>query len=87
MNESSMTLAMDYDGQDPLGRDVTEKMRGVRAPWDGSRFWTRGGFAVAAPAWFTVVLPKMFLDGEIYAGPCRVETVARKACRAKQSLD
>ncbi|MEK7781485.1 MAG: hypothetical protein AAB370_08305, partial [Verrucomicrobiota bacterium] len=50
-----------------------------RLYWDGRRFWTRGGFVVDAPAWFTEGLPKFHLDGGIYAGRCAVETVARLA--------
>ena len=74
-----MTLGTDYDGQDPLGWFVSEKLRDIRAFWHGSQFWTRGGFAVDAPKWFTAGLPKFHLDGGIYAGRCEVETIARLA--------
>jgi len=47
---------------------VSEKYDGVRGYWDGRRLWTRGGEAVAAPAWFTAPLPKQPLDGELWAG-------------------
>ena len=32
---------------------VSEKYDGVRGYWDGQRLLTRGGEAIAAPAWFT----------------------------------
>lgn len=47
---------------------VSEKYDGVRGYWDGHRLWTRGGSAVAAPAWFTAGWPAVALDGELWAG-------------------
>ena len=47
---------------------VSEKYDGVRGYWDGSALWTRGGERVAAPAWFTAPLPRVPLDGELWAG-------------------
>lgn len=47
---------------------VSEKYDGVRAYWDGSRLLTRGGHAMAAPAWFTAGWPSHTLDGELWAG-------------------
>ena len=47
---------------------VSEKYDGVRGYWDGSALWTRSGERVAAPAWFTAPLPRVPLDGELWAG-------------------
>jgi DNA ligase-1 len=47
---------------------VSEKYDGVRGYWDGSALWTRGGERVTAPAWFTAPLPRVPLDGELWAG-------------------
>ena len=47
---------------------VSEKYDGVRGYWDGSRLFTRGGHAVAAPAWFTAGWPSVPMDGELWAG-------------------
>ncbi|CAN5457939.1 DNA ligase [soil metagenome] len=47
---------------------VSEKYDGVRGYWDGSRLWTRGGEPVIAPAWFTSPLPRIPMDGELWAG-------------------
>ena len=67
--EPYLTLGADYEGQDPLGWFVTEKLDGCRALWDGNRLWTRQGQPVDAPEWFTAGLPaNVRLDGEIYAG-------------------
>jgi DNA ligase-1 len=47
---------------------VSEKLDGVRAYWDGSRFISRQGNPYAAPEWFTRGFPQIPLDGELWAG-------------------
>lgn len=47
---------------------VSEKLDGVRAIWDGERLRFRSGLPVAAPEWFIAALPKVPLDGELWAG-------------------
>ena len=47
---------------------ISEKFDGVRGYWDGGRLFTRGGAAVAAPAWFTAGWPALPMDGELWAG-------------------
>ncbi|GAA4344679.1 DNA ligase [Variovorax defluvii] len=47
---------------------VSEKYDGVRGYWDGKQLWTRGGALVTAPAWFTAALPRVPMDGELWAG-------------------
>ena len=47
---------------------VSEKLDGVRAFWDGERFWSRGGHEYLAPAWFTEAFPSVPLDGELWLG-------------------
>lgn len=47
---------------------VSEKFDGVRGYWDGHRLLTRGGTAIAAPAWFTQNWPAVPMDGELWAG-------------------
>lgn len=74
MNESQITLVADYTRAiNPAGWLSSEKLNGCRAYWDGSRFWTRGGNVIPAPAWFTFGLPDVPLDGEIWAGRGRFE--------------
>lgn len=80
MNESSMTLARDYEGENPLGWFMSEKLDGCRAYFDGRCFWTRGGNVINAPAWFTKGLPKAHLDGELWAGRGGLQA-ARKAAQ------
>jgi len=47
---------------------MSEKLDGVRAYWDGSRFWSRLGNEYLAPAWFTEKFPSMPMDGELFVG-------------------
>lgn len=61
-------LAKTYEDQDPTGWLISEKLDGVRAIWDGETLWTRTGNVIFAPLWFTSALPKVSLDGELWAG-------------------
>ncbi|MCF6189142.1 MAG: DNA ligase [Cocleimonas sp.] len=45
---------------------VSEKYDGVRTIWDGKQLISRGGNIYHAPKWFTQVLPKQKLDGELW---------------------
>ncbi len=48
---------------------ASEKLDGVRAHWDGQALRTRNGHRIAAPAWFTAVLPAdQPLEGELWMG-------------------
>lgn len=47
---------------------VSEKLDGVRAYWDGERFWSRGGNEYRAPDWFTMGFPDVPMDGELWMG-------------------
>lgn len=47
---------------------VSEKLDGVRAYWDGERFWSRGGNEYRAPDWFTEGFPDVPMDGELWMG-------------------
>ncbi|RYF75777.1 MAG: DNA ligase [Comamonadaceae bacterium] len=65
---------------------VSEKYDGVRAFWDGRQLWTRGGERVNAPAWFTAPLPKVALDGELWAGRGRF-ALASGTVRSQTPVD
>lgn len=61
---------------------LSEKLDGVRAYWDGSQLWSRGGHVYAAPDWFTEQFPAQPLDGELWNGRGRfaeLSGVVRKA--------
>lgn len=72
-----LALANDYEDVDiDLTRYwVSEKYDGVRAYWDGTQLLTRAGNVIHAPAWFTAHWPATPLDGELWAGRGRFETV------------
>lgn len=75
----------DWSGQDPTGWPMSEKLRGCRAEWDGAGLWSKSGRKIKAPGWFTDGLPAgVRLSGEVYAGRCDVETVARLAVQYGQ---
>lgn len=47
---------------------VSEKYDGVRAYWNGQKFYTRNGNIIHAPHWFTKDWPDYPMDGELWAG-------------------
>lgn len=61
---------------DPAGYLVSEKYDGARALWDGRSLRFRSGLPVAAPAWFTAALPPLALDGELWLGRGRFESLS-----------
>lgn len=69
MNETNMMHGMRYSGENLAGWLANQKFDGVRAYWDGSTLWTRGGIAIDIPPAWRDSLPAGFhLDGEIYDG-------------------
>jgi DNA ligase-1 len=65
----TLLLAESWDGElDPTGWWMSEKLDGVRAYWDGKQFLSRQNNIFHAPDWFTVGLPPMPLDGELWIG-------------------
>ncbi len=64
------------EGIDPRPYLVSEKLDGVRAHWDGQMLRFRSGRQINAPAWFTDALPPTPLDGELWMGRGRFETVS-----------
>lgn len=63
-----VTLLRDYQGQPIDGWLMSEKLDGWRVIWDGADFITREGNILAAPAWFKAGMPAVALDGELFAG-------------------
>lgn len=64
-----LLLAHSLEDEDPTGWWMSEKLDGVRAYWDGSKFISRLGNEYHAPEWFKASLPKgVKLDGELFAG-------------------
>ena len=65
-----LLLAKKWDGQDPTGWWMSEKLDGVRAFWDSKKrkLFSRNGNEFDAPDWFTAGFPEHDCDGELYAG-------------------
>jgi DNA ligase-1 len=61
---------------DPAGFLVSEKYDGVRTFWDGAALRFRSGLPIAAPAWFVARLPALPLDGELWLGRGRFESLS-----------
>jgi DNA ligase-1 len=60
-------LASIYPGNAPVTEYwVSEKLDGVRGHWDGDALWTRNGYRINAPGWFTRDWPTMSMDGELW---------------------
>ncbi|WP_339844125.1 DNA ligase [uncultured Halopseudomonas sp.] len=60
-------LASVYPGDAPVTEYwVSEKLDGVRGHWDGRALWTRGGYRINTPVWFTRGWPEMAMDGELW---------------------
>ncbi len=65
--EAPVLLAESWDGiVDVTDWWISEKLDGVRAYWDGTRFLSRLGNLYVAPDWFTAGLPNVPLDGELW---------------------
>lgn len=76
-------LAKKYDGQDPTGWWMSEKLDGVRAVWNGENFVSRNGKIFNAPKWFTAQLPEnLIMDGELWEDRGLFQTTVGKI-RAK----
>ncbi len=66
---------------------MSEKLDGVRAYWDGKRFWSRLGNEFFAPAWFIAGLPDFPLDGELFGGRKRFQRTVSIVRRQDRSDD
>lgn len=53
-----VALAKEWDGRDPTGYLVSEKLDGMRCWWDGFRLLTRNGHVISAPIHMVGTLPK-----------------------------
>lgn len=70
-------LASVYRGEASVSEYwVSEKLDGVRGHWDGTRLWTRSGYVIAAPTWFTETWPGTPMDGELWIDRGRFDEVS-----------
>lgn len=45
---------------------ISEKLDGIRARWDGTKFITRNGNVIHAPTWFVKGFPAQTFEGELW---------------------
>lgn len=69
MSEKVM-LAKAWEGQNPIGWYMSEKLDGVRAIWypEIRGFISRNGKPIVSPDWFIKNMPNVTLDGELFMG-------------------
>jgi len=64
-----LMLAHNYTDQNVVGWHMSEKLDGIRAFWNGQKFFSRTGKEIYAPKQFLENMPKdIQLDGELSAG-------------------
>lgn len=61
---------------------VSEKLDGIRGYWDGSTLFSRQGYAIVTPDWFTAHLGARPLDGEIWLGRGKFQALSGLIARA-----
>ncbi|MFD1383980.1 DNA ligase [Rhodanobacter aciditrophus] len=67
-SQTGVQLAKVYDAEPVDQYLVSEKLDGIRAIWDGERLVTRNGHPIVTPEGYTQGWPKLWLDGELWAG-------------------
>jgi len=77
--KAAMQHGRDWEGDDPTGWHVCEKLNGVRCYWDGANAWSKEGNLIKLPPRIVRDMPEgLHRDGEIYAGRDGFE-IARSA--------
>lgn len=66
IKDTGLLLANKWEGSDPTGWLMSEKLDGVRAYWDGKQVISRYGNAFTAPTFFCLNFPPFPLDGELW---------------------
>jgi DNA ligase-1 len=61
-------LLTDWQGTNPTGWVMSEKLDGWRVIWTGSEFISRENGKLNAPDWFLAGMPGVPLDGELFLG-------------------
>jgi DNA ligase-1 len=84
----ALLLAHSWENDvDLTGWWMSEKLDGVRAYWDGKRFFSRQGNPFLAPDWFTEKLPDFPLDGELFGGRKKFQRTVSIVRRQDRSDD
>jgi DNA ligase 1 len=81
ISEEQMQHGRPWRGEDVRGWFACEKLDGCRGYWDGTRMWSRSGRVIRIPSIWSAKLPRMRLDGEIFAGRGKWETTVAAVVR------
>lgn len=85
---SDLQLAGTYrQGVSLDGYWVSEKLDGVRARWDGHELYSRNGYRIAAPDWFTRGFPEQPMDGELWIERGTFSRVSAAVRRVEPDMD
>ncbi|WP_370980339.1 DNA ligase [Agaribacterium sp. ZY112] len=76
LRASEVQLAHVYKQQDISDYLVSEKYDGIRAVWRDGQLRSRSGKRINAPAWFTEGFPDIWLDGELWLGRNKFESLS-----------
>jgi DNA ligase-1 len=77
----------DYHDENPEGWFMSEKLDGMRAYWDGERFWSKNMSIIDVPESFTAGFPTFPVDGELWGGYEKIDSTVyalKQACRKKK---
>lgn len=64
-----------FIGQNVIGGEMSEKLHGIWAKWNGKDFYTRNGLLLSAPESFKKGLPNQVLTGELWLGYGQFQTL------------
>lgn len=83
---NALALLKDWQGSDPTGWLMSEKLDGWRVLWDGRQFITRDGNVLRVPDSWKVNMPDFPLDGELFAGRGEFHTIQRRIANGFDGL-
>jgi DNA ligase 1 len=75
---NAMALLRDWQGSNPAGWLMSEKLDGWRVLWTGADYVTREGNVLRVPDSWKVGMPGIALDGELFAGRGEFHTIQRR---------
>ena len=82
---TKLMLAHNYTDQDVIGWHMSEKLDGIRAYWDGYKFYSRTGKQITPPKAFLDEMPiGIKLDGELCVGRGEFSKTSSNTCNGNK---
>ncbi|TCJ98521.1 DNA ligase-1 [Volucribacter psittacicida] len=75
-NPPNLMLLDTYQAQDIQGWVMSEKLDGVRGYWDGKHLFSRNGYLLSPPSYFTQHFPPFAIDGELFSQRNQFEQIS-----------